>query len=82
MNFLVVPTITSFSPTSGPVGTSVVITGQAIHKCDRGDLQPIVRDVHRELADPYHRDGAGHGDDPSGDVTSPGGTETTATDFT
>ena len=36
------PTVTSFNPTSGPVGTNVSITGHELHRRDRGEVQ---RDV-------------------------------------
>ena len=81
--FTVVPSVTSFSPPSGPVGTSVTITGNSFKgmtKVTFGGVAAtsfqVISDTHVDALVPT---GAVTG--PIA-VTTPGGTGTSATDFT
>ncbi|MCU1296200.1 MAG: hypothetical protein JWO91_478 [Acidobacteriaceae bacterium] len=81
--FLVVPSITGFSPTSGPVGTSVVITGNSFTGSTQVKFGGIAATSFQVISD-TKVDAlvpAGAGTGPIA-VTTLGGTGTSATNFT
>jgi hypothetical protein len=53
--FKVTPTLTSFTPPSGPVGTSVTITGTGLTQATKGDVRQGSRRLRRKLRHPNHR---------------------------
>jgi uncharacterized repeat protein (TIGR03803 family) len=81
--FAVVPSITSFSPTSGPVGTSVTITGNSFTKATKVTFGGVAATSFQVISDTQVDALV-----PSGAVTGPiavttaGGTGTSATKFT
>jgi uncharacterized repeat protein (TIGR03803 family) len=79
----VVPSITSFSPTSGPVGTSVTITGNSFTKATSVTFGGVAATSYQVISDTEVKalvpTGAVTG--PIA-VTTPGGTGTSATNFT
>ena len=81
--FTVVPSITSFSPTSGPVGTSVTITGNSFTKATSVTFGGVAATSYQVISDTEV-----HALVPTGAVTGPiavttaGGTGTSATNFT
>ncbi len=81
--FSVVPSIASFSPTSGPVGTSVAITGHSFTGATKvtfgGVAATSFQVIHDTQVDALVPTGAVTG--PIA-VTTPGGTGTSATNFT
>lgn len=82
-NFAVVPKITSFSPTSGPVGTSVAITGNSFTGTTQvtfgGVAATSFQVINDTQVDALAPAGAATG---KISVTTPGGTGTSATNFT
>jgi hypothetical protein len=82
-NFVVVPSITSFTPTSGPVGTSVAITGTTFTGATKvtfgGVAATSYQVINDSTVDALVPAGAAAG--PVA-VTTPGGTATSATKFT
>jgi hypothetical protein len=81
--FTVVPSITSFSPTSGPVGTGVTITGNSFTKATSVTFGGVAATSFQVISDTEVKalvpTGAVTG--PIA-VTTPGGTGTSATKFT
>ncbi len=81
--FTVVPSITSFSPTSGPVGTAVAITGNSFTKATSVTFGGVAATSFQVISDTEVKalvpTGAVTG--PIA-VTTPGGTGTSATKFT
>jgi uncharacterized repeat protein (TIGR03803 family) len=81
--FTVVPSITSFSPTSGPVGTSVTITGNSFKGTTKVTFGGVAATSFQVISDTQVDalvpTGAVTG--PIA-VTTPGGTGTSATNFT
>ncbi len=81
--FTVVPSITSFSPTSGPVGTEVTITGNSFTKATSVTFGGVAATSYQVISDTEVKalvpTGAVTG--PIA-VTTPGGTGTSATNFT
>ncbi len=81
--FAVVPSITSFSPTSGPVGTAVTITGNSFTKATSVTFGGVAATSYQVISDTEVKalvpTGAVTG--PIA-VTAPGGTGTSATNFT
>jgi uncharacterized repeat protein (TIGR03803 family) len=81
--FAVVPSITSFSPASGPVGTSVTITGNSFTKATSVTFGGVAATSYQVISDIEVKalvpTGAVTG--PIA-VTTPGGTGTSATNFT
>jgi uncharacterized repeat protein (TIGR03803 family) len=81
--FLVVPKISSFSPTSGPVGTSVIITGNSFtgaSKVSFGGVAATTFSVFRDSSlTATVPTGAGTG---RISITTPGGTATSSGTFT
>ena len=81
--FRVIPVVFSFSPASGPVGTQVVITGNSLKgttKVTFGGVAAVVRKV-----DSYTQVTAtvpAKGKTGKIEVTTPGGTATSSTNFT
>jgi hypothetical protein len=81
--FAVVPSITSFSPTSGPVGTSVTITGNSFTKATSVTFGGVAATSYQVISDTEVKALV-----PTGAVTGPiavttaGGTGTSATNFT
>jgi uncharacterized repeat protein (TIGR03803 family) len=81
--FAVVPSITSFSPTSGPVGTSVTITGNSFTKATSVTFGGVAATSFQVIGDTQVDALV-----PTGAVTGPiavttaGGTGTSATNFT
>jgi uncharacterized repeat protein (TIGR03803 family) len=81
--FAVVPSITSFSPTSGPVGTSVTITGNSFTKATSVTFGGVAATSYQVINDTQVDALV-----PTGAVTGPiavttaGGTGTSATNFT
>lgn len=81
--FAVVPSITSFSPTSGPVGTSVTITGNSFTKATSVTFGGVAATSYQVISDTQVDALV-----PTGAVTGPiavttaGGTGTSATNFT
>jgi hypothetical protein len=82
-SFLVVPQIISFSPPSGPVGTSVTITGVSLLQTTQVTFGGVVANQFIVNSDTQVvasvPTGAVTG--PIG-ITTPGGTATSATSFT
>ena len=58
-NVTIPPVVTGFSPTSGPVGTTVTINGSDFGGATGGQLQRHGSRLHRRFLHPDHRDGAG-----------------------
>ena len=81
--FSVVPSITSFSPTSGPVGTAVTITGNSFKSATKVTFGGVAATSFQVISDTQVDalvpTGAVTG--PVA-VTTPGGTGTSATNFT
>jgi uncharacterized repeat protein (TIGR03803 family) len=81
--FTVVPSITSFNPTSGPVGTSVTITGNSFSKATSVTFGGVAATSFQVISDTQVDALV-----PTGAVTGPiavttaGGTGTSATNFT
>jgi hypothetical protein len=81
--FAVIPSITGFSPTSGPVGTSVTITGNSLTKTTKVTFGGVAATSYQTISDTQV--GALV---PAGAVTGPiavttaGGTGTSSTNFT
>jgi uncharacterized repeat protein (TIGR03803 family) len=81
--FAVVPSIASFSPTSGPVGTSVTITGNSFTKATSVTFGGVAATSYQVISDTEVKALV-----PNGAVTGPiavttaGGTGTSATNFT
>jgi len=81
--FAVVPSIISFSPTSGPVGTSVTITGHSFTKATKVTFGGVAATSYQVISDTEVKALV-----PTGAVTGPiavttlGGTGTSATHFT
>jgi uncharacterized repeat protein (TIGR03803 family) len=82
-NFVVVPAIGSFTPTSGPVGTSVAISGTSFTGTTKvtfgGVAATSLQVINDSQVDALVPTGAATG--PIA-VTTPGGTATSATNFT
>lgn len=81
--FAVVPSITSFTPTSGPVGTSVTITGNSFSKATGVTFGGVAATSYQVISDTQVKalvpTGAVTGHIA---VTTAGGTGTSATNFT
>jgi uncharacterized repeat protein (TIGR03803 family) len=81
--FAVVPSITSFSPTSGPVGTSVTITGNSFTKATKVTFGGVAATSYQVISDTEVKALV-----PTSAVTGPiavttaGGTGTSTTNFT
>jgi IPT/TIG domain-containing protein len=82
-NFAVVPKITSFSPTSGPVGTSVAITGNSFTGTTQVTFGGVAATSFQVIND-TQVDALAPAAAATGkiSVTTPGGTGTSATNFT